>query len=636
MKKITLSITTLIPSIALFFAVISQGNNHLQTQWLSFSLLACMMLGYLHHPVTFFSLLKDKAFISYLLFILWALCSGLFWSVSKAPSILTIGVLLGGLFSYLIGYASTKKHAFSFYNVLLSTGLALTLLTFYQAFALDINRPSGTFSNYNNHATFIGMILMPWLIRFSLRPLKYRSQPLALAFFTVLFSLAMALTLSRGAILFLLVCVFLLVLFAWRQQAFFKHSLYFLGAILGGYLLSALLSNHDNVLSRMATVTQTSSIEAFGSGRHLLWQPAWQIYLDHPFLGSGLNTFRFLHAQYKDPLSNELGYFVHNDFLQYLIELGPLGLLLFLVFTGIIVKRLFCLIQKRATTLSSNQIEAFALLSTSVAMLAHTFFTFNLYHLTMQIIFGFYLGRAAKLVSISDNPLQPALSEALKKQFTGYYQAFRVVLISALLMFGLSFYFLGKAEQTEEPAKKLDYYWKAGMLFPALEFYQSLSAQQSLKHLQDPSLGPDIHKIFEKMALEDSDIAINRAQIKPINYVTKANILKATGGDVAETCKLYEKALQLNPYLLHVRDEYAHYLIDQEKPDKALSVLWGAWDHLNTDFYQNGILFLQSHLAVNQQYGKAEESVYIEQEIARLSALKVENEGGLYIFRKSK
>ena len=167
-RIVTFAIVSLLVT-ALILAINSQnGSNELLIQWLSFSLISGLMLWYLRRPSLFLNLIKDKAFISYLFFILWALLSSLFWSLTKAPSILSMIILLGGLFSYLIGYAISDKKAFVFYKVLLLGGVLLVFYTYYQSFVLDISRPSGTLANWNAHATFMGMILMPGVIRTAL------------------------------------------------------------------------------------------------------------------------------------------------------------------------------------------------------------------------------------------------------------------------------------------------------------------------------------------------------------------------------------------------------------------------------------------------------------------------------------
>lgn len=56
---------------------------------------------------------------------------------------------------------------------------------------------------------------------------------------------------------------------------------------------------------------------------------------------------------------------------------------------------------QRTPDFSAYKIEAFALLTTCVGILVHTFFTFHLYQLTIQIIWGYYLGRAARNMTLA-------------------------------------------------------------------------------------------------------------------------------------------------------------------------------------------------------------------------------------------
>ncbi len=56
---------------------------------------------------------------------------------------------------------------------------------------------------------------------------------------------------------------------------------------------------------------------------------------------------------------------------------------------------------------------------------------------------------------------------------------------------------------------------------------------------------------------------------------TKAEIMQEMHGSLSTVSALYEKSLQLDPYQLKVRDEYARYLTINKQYKKALSVLWG-------------------------------------------------------------
>jgi tetratricopeptide (TPR) repeat protein len=61
--------------------------------------------------------------------------------------------------------------------------------------------------------------------------------------------------------------------------------------------------------------------------RFLNWKIAMRIFLDHPFLGTGLFTFGKAYPQYMLPGANESQY-VHNSYLQLGTELGFIGFVL--------------------------------------------------------------------------------------------------------------------------------------------------------------------------------------------------------------------------------------------------------------------------------------------------------------------
>lgn len=77
-----------------------------------------------------------------------------------------------------------------------------------------------------------------------------------------------------------------------------------------------------------------------GSGRSELWTVAWRGFKDHPVNGIGLNQFRLESSRYVlEPgtlryvkLISERPLVVHNTYLQYLVETGVIGSLLFLGF----------------------------------------------------------------------------------------------------------------------------------------------------------------------------------------------------------------------------------------------------------------------------------------------------------------
>jgi O-antigen ligase len=69
---------------------------------------------------------------------------------------------------------------------------------------------------------------------------------------------------------------------------------------------------------------------------------ALRVINDYPIFGSGLNTYVFLFAKYKNPVLffKSVNLELHNTFLEIWAELGPFGLLCFLILLGLGVKNL--------------------------------------------------------------------------------------------------------------------------------------------------------------------------------------------------------------------------------------------------------------------------------------------------------
>ena len=611
-------------------AMLIESRDNSLLKWFPLSLLWGIALWYLQKPNSFYSIIKDRAFIVYLIFICWAIFSSFFLSTVKAISTVALIPFVGGLLSYLIGFNGNDKKETLFDHLLLILGILLTIYTCYQKFTLGISRPTGLLANWNSHAAVLAMIIIPWVLRYSLKPFKSTLQLTYITLLSFIFAFAMGLTLSRGTLIIIVVSIFSLLWFFWQKRLFYKHALVLFTAIILGYIFTSFFIT-DSIVQRLQNASQVDSLTALGSGRHLLWLPAWAMYLDHPFFGWGLGTFHLLYPQYKPPLSAELGHFTHNDYLQFLLELGPIGLCIFLAFVFILLKRLYQLITHPSTKLSPQKIEAFILLSTCVAMLVHTFFTFNLYQLSIQIIWGYYLGRASRHLFFDQHTSKPLIKQ---KTYKFIYRSFATIVILLITCFGFSFYFLDKAELIQNQKKKLDLYWKAVIFFPLIDHYETLSASLLTNRIN--KLPPQQREKLKIIALSEVNIAITKMPFNTINYLTKANILKTMQKDKTIIYDQYEKALKLNPTLIKVRYQYANYLIENKKHEKALSILWNAWDRVNAAYYETGVQFLKYHLEVNNHYGDKQNSLMIKHEIERIAKLKKIVAGGLYVFNKQK
>lgn len=81
---------------------------------------------------------------------------------------------------------------------------------------------------------------------------------------------------------------------------------------------------------------QTAGGTETGHIREIVWQGAWQIFLKNPFLGTGPETFAYSYQKTRPVAHNqttEWNFFynkAHNEFLNYLANIGIIGLLLYL------------------------------------------------------------------------------------------------------------------------------------------------------------------------------------------------------------------------------------------------------------------------------------------------------------------
>ncbi len=134
---------------------------------------------------------------------------------------------------------------------------------------------------------------------------------------TLLMVLGLWSTQSVGA----LVCLTLAVL---AVLGFRKSRLWILGSLVLGLA---------GIFKMVAMRGLQSWIWAAFSMRLDLWKSAWALFLQHPFLGSGLGTFGEVYQQ--SGLSLDIGArFAHNLLLQLLVETGLTGIILF--FWGIV------------------------------------------------------------------------------------------------------------------------------------------------------------------------------------------------------------------------------------------------------------------------------------------------------------
>lgn len=150
-----------------------------------------------------------------------------------------------------------------------------------------------------------------------------------LFFVTIIIVAALFLSLSRGGIVSFLLSITLFVGFLLFTHG--KRINRFLMILFITFSIFIIWLGIDPIITRMSTLlTPHEAILP----RATLWKDSYQIFKDFPIFGSGLGTYQYIFPEYKRLVGGGFAMHAHNDYLEYLSDLGIFG---FCLFFGMII-----------------------------------------------------------------------------------------------------------------------------------------------------------------------------------------------------------------------------------------------------------------------------------------------------------
>ena len=149
-----------------------------------------------------------------------------------------------------------------------------------------------------------------------------------LSFLTLYFVICIILSLSRAYISALLACSIIWLIF---QRGFINKVKRFFNIFFAMVVVAFLIIkfNPEVIQFRFLdtfTAVNEVNMDTMSSGRLNIWRHALELYKLNPLFGAGLSSFGFLHG-YEFGIDKG----AHNSFMQYLVELGIFGLILFIL-----------------------------------------------------------------------------------------------------------------------------------------------------------------------------------------------------------------------------------------------------------------------------------------------------------------
>lgn len=147
---------------------------------------------------------------------------------------------------------------------------------------------------------------------------------------------------SRAGIAILILVYFTQIIISLRYNRSMALSYFFIFAI------SIFFLSSNPFKSSLLQNAEVASLDKLKSDESLLKRLEYlrvgsKIFKENPIIGSGIGTWKInsRNIDYRSDNSNDISYYAHNDFVQFLIEVGILGFLSYLLIFIIIIREIF-------------------------------------------------------------------------------------------------------------------------------------------------------------------------------------------------------------------------------------------------------------------------------------------------------
>ena len=406
-------------------------------------------------------------------------------------------------------------------------------------------RAMALFATPNILAALLNLGLVPVLAYYLLGLGDRKVYALTLLLFAALLA-----TQSRGGYLGLLVSLLFLVVFVgqssiltqWRRYRVIAFGFMAVLLFFKVYALLGLASwSLDPVL---ATLSHGDS-----SSRWEIYQVAGQGLLEHLWLGIGYYNFGYYFEGHKvAPFLDRSITFVHNDYLQFAIELGLVGLGLFLLLLFRVYGQL---LRFRHRAVAEQRVALILAATAMTSMLAHALVDYPFYIPIMLATFGAYLAIINQQL-IDMGAAYKVLPKITQQTVLGLRPAFisKGLLLAFMLWLGLpafsqmaSLYGLNQLQRANTQSG-LAWYGVARMLQPRSPVYywnegqvwQNLGVAQKKSDLLEKSIalfnkgievnGYEVNNLLAKIALYRQYGYLLKQPATPLDMMAWINLAK--------------------------------------------------------------------------------------------------------------
>jgi len=244
----------------------------------------------------------------------------------------------------------------------------------------EITGSFSTFGNRNHFAAYMVMVA-PLAIAYSLC-CKNKVKKIIFIFIGTIISAGVFLSFSRAGSVSLILALFLMGSLLKKGKIAREKYWVLLVIVLG---VSFVLMVGFNPIKQRFILLQQGLWYRFRIVRDSL-----QIVKDFPIFGVGLGNFSNIFTLYQRFVSRGYYYYLHNDHLQMIVEVGLVGAFFYFCFLFNILKDILDRLGKRNDMFVRNIVVGG--LSGTVGLVIHSFFEFNFHIPAVALLFWIILG----------------------------------------------------------------------------------------------------------------------------------------------------------------------------------------------------------------------------------------------------
>ncbi len=247
--------------------------------------------------------------------------------------------------------------------------------------------PFGPFVDRDHFAGFVELTV-PFAFALVFNGAVRRDLMPLVSLFAILPAGAAVLSASRGGILSLFFGLVVLGVLSGRRVTERKNlSRIVLLVVLSGVVIAWL--GMEGISRRFRDLAASGISQ---DRRVTMFNDTWRIFLDHPWLGTGLGTLEFVYPRYESRYDGSIVDHTHNDYLEILADTGIAGGLCAFFFILFLFRQGFSNLRQATTPFGSAFYSG--ALSACTSFLLHSLVDFNL-HIPSNALLFFLIAFAA-------------------------------------------------------------------------------------------------------------------------------------------------------------------------------------------------------------------------------------------------